>query len=84
MPGTKAGGLKAAHKNRMLHGDDFYKRIGRLGGKKTGPKGFAIPTVCDCDIYPYEHRKSECAGAKGGRISRRGRGGEYKIKVTID
>lgn len=29
MSGTKAGGLKAAVTNRKLHGEDFYRRIGR-------------------------------------------------------
>ena len=33
MSGTKAGGLKASITNIKLHGADFYKRIGAIGGK---------------------------------------------------
>lgn len=83
MAGTKSGGRRASLTNKQRHGDDFYKRIGALGGMKTGPKGFGVPTPCNCMIFASVHKKSECAGAKGGRISRRGKAGEYKINVTI-
>lgn len=64
MSGTKAGGLKARETNRLLHGEDFYKRIGKIGGSKLGvKKGFAI--------MPRE--KVVMAGRKGGSISRRGK-----------
>lgn len=36
MAGTKAGGIKAARKNKELKGDDFYHVIGRKGGSVTG------------------------------------------------
>lgn len=70
MAGTVKGGKKAAEKNKKVHGSDFYARIGSMGGKaKTSkPKGFAA--------NPDLARK---AGAKGGRISRRG-----KAKVTAN
>lgn len=35
------GGLKASETNRKLYGEDFYQRIGRLGGKKSRGGGFA-------------------------------------------
>jgi hypothetical protein len=61
MAGTKAGGLKAQQTNRERHGDDFYKKIGSLGGQKKGiKKGFA-----------FNPALASIAGAKGGRISRR-------------
>ena len=62
MAGTKAGGVKAASTNKNRHGSDFYAKIGAKGGKKTGPKGFAL----NRDL-------ARAAGAKGGRISRRGK-----------
>lgn len=63
MSGTKAGGLKCALKNKELHGDDWYKIIGQIGGRVKGlKKGFAA-----------NPELAETAGAKGGRISRRGK-----------
>lgn len=62
MAGTKAGGLKAAMKNKKLHGDDFYRIIGSKGGqqKPSKPRGFAA-----------NKELASIAGAKGGRVSRR-------------
>lgn len=60
MSGTKAGGAKAAATNKANWGDDFYKNIGRLGGKKGRTGGF------------YNNRElAREAGRKGGTISRR-------------
>ena len=43
MVGTKAGGQKAAATNKERHGKDFYREIGRKGGKNgTGHVGFAV------------------------------------------
>ena len=61
MVGTKAGGAKAAATNRAKYGKDFYQRIGRKGGLNGNTGGF--------DANPELAR---IAGAKGGRISRRG------------
>jgi len=41
MPGTKEGGKKAAKTNKQRYGENFYKRIGPLGGKKSRGGGFA-------------------------------------------
>ena len=63
MSGTKAGGIKAAKTNKELHGDDFYKKIGKKGGKVMGVmKGFAS-----------NRELASKAGRKGGLISRRGK-----------
>ena len=70
MAGTKAGGLKTAKINKELHGGDFYKRIGRRGGKASGKGGFAANPAL-----------ARLAGAKGGSISRRG--GNKKTHETI-
>ena len=62
MSGTKAGGLKAAAINKILYGEDFYARIGRKGGRVGGFKGFAV-----------NPELARLAGAKGGKISKRGK-----------
>ena len=60
MAGTVQGGKRAAETNKAKHGKDFYKRIGAIGGKATGHKGFAT-----------NPELARIAGAKGGRISKR-------------
>ena len=67
MAGTKAGGQKAAATNKALQGSDFYAKIGAIGGKKGRTGGFAANPAL-----------ARIAGAKGGRISRRGK------KITAD
>lgn len=63
MTGTKAGGLKTAKTNILLHGEDFYQRIGRKGGSKCGiMKGFAL-----------NPELAKIAGSIGGKRSRRGK-----------
>lgn len=56
MAGTIDGGKSAAETNKKRHGDDFYKRIGSIGGKKGTTGGF------------YVNRElARIAGAKGGK-----------------
>lgn len=62
MAGTRAGGLKAAKTNREKNGEDFYARIGRIGGRNGHTGGFAA-----------NPELARTAGAKGGRISKRGK-----------
>lgn len=73
MAGTKAGGLKARETNLKLHGSDFYKRIGRMGGKAGDPskKGFASNI-----------ERAKKAGAKGGKISKRGPAKKHKTETN--
>ncbi len=60
MAGTIAGGKAAAATNKRIYGEDFYGRIGAMGGKKGKTGGF------------FANRElARIAGAKGGRISRR-------------
>jgi general stress protein YciG len=62
MSGTQAGGKLAAKTIKKLYGEDFYKNIGSFGGKNGHTGGF------------YQNRElAREAGAKGGRISRRGK-----------
>jgi hypothetical protein len=62
MAGTTAGGAKAAATNKAKYGADFYARIGAAGGQNGRTGGF------------YANRElARKAGAKGGRLSRRGK-----------
>lgn len=62
MGGTRAGGAKAAATNKAKYGEDFYAKIGALGGALGTTGGF------------YANRKlAREAGRKGGLISRRRR-----------
>lgn len=70
MSGNKAGGLKAAQTNKAKHGDNFYALIGAKGGRAGHTGGFAA-----------NPELARIAGAKGGKISKRGRGGVRKEKV---
>lgn len=67
MAGTKAGGQKAAATNKARYGEDFYAKIGRVGGKKGTTGGFAA-----------NPELAKLAGAKGGKISRRGKSKDSK------
>lgn len=61
MAGTKQGGQLAALTNKAKYGPDFYAQIGAKGGKNGHTGGF------------YANRElARTAGAKGGKISRRG------------
>lgn len=60
MAGTVLGGKRAAATNIKVHGKDFYKRIGAIGGKNGNTGGFAA-----------NRELARIAGAKGGKISRR-------------
>lgn len=62
MAGTREGGLKAAKTNKKLHGKNFYRELGRLGGRNGHTGGFAA-----------NPELARIAGQKGGRISRRGK-----------
>lgn len=63
MAGTVKGGRQAAHKNKQVHGADFYARIGRMGGKASRTGGFAAGAE--------GKRRARHYGAIGGRVSRR-------------
>lgn len=71
MPGTKAGGAKAAATNKRKYGDDYYARIGSDGGKKSGTGGFWHRKFVRGDVDAVKE-----AGRKGGTISRRRKNGE--------
>lgn len=69
MAGTKAGGLKAAKTNIERHGKDFYRNIGRKGGRNGNTGGFADPNPDKNGMTGPERAKYY--GRIGGTISRR-------------
>lgn len=78
MSGTREGGLKAAETNRKKQGADFYARIGSKGGKLGTTGGFASNIVGKDGLTGAERAK--IAGAKGGKISKRGKAKHPHIK----
>lgn len=76
MGGTRAGGLLTAKTNKELYGEDWYQRIGAIGGKK-GTKDGAIKGFASMRANGQTQKIRE-AGRRGGTISRRG---PVKIQV---
>ena len=67
MAGTKEGGLKTKITIYEKHGKDFYRNIGRKGGKNGHTGGFAS-----------NPELAKIAGAKGGRNSKRGKAKKHE------
>lgn len=66
MAGNTRGGRKAAMTNMNLYGNDFYHKIGKLGGAASNTGGFAyLKRTGQTD-------KISQAGSIGGAISRKG------------
>lgn len=60
MAGTIIGGKRAAATNKTRYGDNFYARIGAIGGRNGNTGGF------------FANRElASTAGRKGGLKSRR-------------
>lgn len=73
MSGTVAGGKKAAATNIARYGKDFYRIQGQRGGQAGHTGGFAANPAL-----------ASIAGAKGGRISKRGPAKHKKIRVEVN
>lgn len=69
MAGTRKGGAAAAETNRKKYGNDFYARIGAMGGSVGRTGGFASDNVGEDGLTGRQ--RAIIAGARGGRISRR-------------
>jgi hypothetical protein len=76
MAGTAIGGKRASETNKKRFGEDFYKQIGALGGRKGKTGGFASNSVGADGLTGRERAKT--AGAKGGSVSKRGDGRNNK------
>ena len=66
---TYAGGKKAAKTIKEKWGVDFYREIGRKGGKNGHTGGFASDVIGRDGLTGKE--RAVIAGRKGGTISRR-------------
>lgn len=69
MSGTKAGGQKIKETNLRKYGKNYYKEIGRKGGKAKVPKGFAV----------MDKEAHKMASKKGGTISKRPKSIKYDM-----
>ena len=71
MSNTKIGGQKVKLTNTSKYGADYYKRIGALGGKAKGAKGFAVSGL------------ASSAGKVGGKLGRRGVNNARRSKENL-
>lgn len=62
MAGNHLGGIKTAKTIKEKYGNDWYKRIGAIGGHNGHTGGFASNPAL-----------ARLAGKKGGKISKRGK-----------
>lgn len=66
---TREGGKKTAQTIKEKWGSDFYREIGRKGGKNGHTGGFASNVVGRDGLTGKE--RARIAGRKGGTISKR-------------
>jgi general stress protein YciG len=71
MAGNRTGGLKVAASNKALHGEDFYKKIGAIGGRNGHTGGFAKDNRTWLQKLLRRPTLAQVAGRKGGAISRK-------------
>lgn len=69
MPGTKIGGELAAITNKTKYGEDFYRKIGSIGGSKGRTGGFGSHEIGKDGLTGLQ--RARIAGMKGGRNSKR-------------
>lgn len=68
MTETKKAKRTTAFTIRSLHGDDFYARIGRIGGQRGKTGGFASKKVGADGLTGKERARK--VGVTGGQASR--------------
>lgn len=71
MAGNAKGGLKAAKSNKDRHGDNFYKRIGALGG--AAPTKLRTEDGKSLKGFALNPEAASRAGRIGGKKSKRGK-----------
>lgn len=73
MSGTRNGGIKTAATMKRTYGEDYYRRIGHLGGMAATASGKKRGFAANPEL-------AKEAGRIGGKLSRRGkRHPKYKI-----
>ena len=83
MSGTKDGGIKASATNKEKYGADFYRWIGRKGGRASHAGGFASEKVGKDGLTGPERAKK--FGRIGGLTSRKGTARkEYEPKDLLE
>lgn len=77
IPGTKAGGAKAAATNKAKYGEDFYKRNGAIGGAvpTAKPKGFAA-------MSPEKRSEISRIGGRIGGLASPKKKGKHAAKAA--
>jgi hypothetical protein len=71
VPGTHVGGVTAGDTNKARYGDDYYRRIGKLGGLKSKGGQFTADYVGPDGATGREIASR--LGSVGGKASRRGK-----------
>lgn len=79
MAGNKEGGKKTAQRIKELYGDDFYSRMGKVGGSKGRTGGFASEKIGPDGLTGRQ--RASLAGSIGGQTSKRNRN-EYDTSKT--
>lgn len=69
MAGTKEGGISARQTNYKKYGPDYYRVIGKKGGKAGGKGGFASTVIGKDGLTGKE--RARLAGKRGGKVSKR-------------
>lgn len=74
---TTEGAIKAKETIIRKYGADHWKKIGAVGGSISKTGGFAAQVICNKKLCRFrwghgQHLIRQCAGARGGRRSRRG------------
>lgn len=82
MAGTKEGAAKAVATIRDRYGNDYYARLGRIGGQNGRTGGFASDLVGKDGLTGRERAKK--AGVIGGTISRRGPAKKSMVRKVND
>lgn len=76
MSGTTIGGKRAAATNKANHGEDFYHRIGKLGGKLGHTGGFTDRELA--------RRAGKIGGRKSSRLGiKNGQAGHVENRFLI-
>jgi hypothetical protein len=82
MSGNEKGGVKAAATNKKKYGEDFYRKIGSIGGSKSKGGGFASEIVGQDGLTGYE--RARIAGAKGGSVMGNSYKNNTKNQISIN
>jgi len=69
MSGSKEGGKKASETLKKLYGEDYYQRIGQMGGLNGTTGGFASDKVGEDGLTGRQ--RARLAGIKGGKVTKK-------------